>query len=71
MDVFGFIGVIYPQEISPEVWQFPPGTLCLCRPTNAVFELVTMYILTIDVFETPGIHKKLKSYTGEWSKLQY
>ena len=58
MGVFGFISVSYPQELSPEKWQFPPGTLCLYRPTNAVFKLVTMYILTIDVFENLGIHKK-------------
>jgi len=58
MGVFGFMGIIHPQELSPEEWQFPPGTLCLCRPTNAVFKLFTTYILTIDVFETLGIHKK-------------
>ena len=72
MGVFRFIvGVIYPQELSPEVRQFPPGALCLCRLILAVFKLVTIYILTIDVFKILGIHKKLKSYTAEWSKLQY
>jgi hypothetical protein len=58
MGVFGFIGVIYPQELSPEVWQFPPGTLYLCRSTNAAFKLVPMYIVTVDVFETLVIHTK-------------
>jgi hypothetical protein len=56
--VFGFIGVIYTQELSPELWQFPPGLLYLCGPTNAVFKLVTIYILIIDVFETYNTHKK-------------
>jgi len=56
MGVCGFIGVIYPQGLSPEVRQFPPGTLCLCQPTNAIFKLVTLCLLTIDVFETLGIY---------------
>jgi hypothetical protein len=27
--VFGYIGVLQHKEHSPEVWQIPPGTLCI------------------------------------------
>ena len=47
-----------PSGTVSRIWQVPPGTLHLCWPTNAVFKLVTMYILTIDVFETLVVHTK-------------
>jgi len=27
--VLGYIGIVWPKEHSPEVWSFPPVTLCI------------------------------------------
>jgi hypothetical protein len=29
IDVWGYIGIVWPKEHSPEVRSFPPGTLCI------------------------------------------
>jgi hypothetical protein len=29
MGVLGYIGILYHKEHPPEVWHFPPGTLCV------------------------------------------
>ena len=26
----GYIGIVLHKEHTPEVWQIPPGTLCIC-----------------------------------------
>ena len=29
MGVLGYIGIVWPNEHSPEVWHIPPGTPCI------------------------------------------
>jgi len=28
--VLGYIGIVWPEEHSPEVWSVPPVTPCIC-----------------------------------------